>query len=320
MTIRIGVIGAGPEGREYMRHLSELPDAEIVAVCDNDRARAETVAEPHGASAYINFRTLLEAEHLDAMFVCLPPFSSGEPEILAARAGIHMFVHAPVAVNIQKARQIQAEIEKSGVLASVAYPWRYLSGVDYAKELLADQKIGIVRGCDFGATPRGGWRCSRESAGSYFLQEASDLIDMARYLAGDIVSVSAMEFAGIVSTRNPDCDIEDALAAVVRFRSGAVGEFISADIAPSPEHSLSVIADRLEVTVTAEAIRIKEPGKETLLKHAGIALRTAEETFLEAVTTGKGAIIRSDYGDAVRTMEVAVTATESAQTGKIINL
>jgi len=320
MTIRIGVIGTGPEGREYMRHLSELPDAEIVTVCDNDRARAESAAEPHGANAYINFRTLLETERLDAMFVCLPPFSSGEPEILAARAGIHMFVHAPVAVNIQKARQIQAEIEKAGVLASVAYPWRYLSGVDYAKELLADRRIGIIRGCGFGTVPRGGWRSSRESAGSYFLQQASDLIDMARYLAGDVISVSAMEFGGIVSTRNPDCDIEDALAAIARFRSGAVGEFISADIAPSMEHSLSVIADRFEVTVTTEAVRIREPGKETHLKHAGIALRTAQETFLEAVKTGKSGIIRSDYADAVRTMEVAVAATESAQTGKIINL
>jgi len=319
MAIRIGLIGAGSAGCAHLQSLAEIPEAEIAAVCDTDRARAESGAQPFGASVHINFRTMMEAERLDAVFVCLPPFARGEPELLAARAGIHLFVEAPVAVSAQKAQQIREEIEKAGVLTSVGCLWRYLSGTDGVRELLRDKKVALVRGCRFGPAPAAGWRCRRESSGGYFLQEMTTLIDLARYLVGEITGVCAMDFEGIAAARIADYDIEDAMAALLRFQGGALGEIISADIAPRRETALSVFADRFEARITAEAVEIIEPGRQTRLQHSGLALRTAEESFLEAVRSGKPTPIRTDYADAVRTLEVALAAVESARSGKVIN-
>ncbi|MHA1553787.1 MAG: hypothetical protein ACTSU0_05190, partial [Alphaproteobacteria bacterium] len=120
--------------------------------------------------------------------------------------------------------------------------------------------------------------------------------------------------------RLPDYDIEDALAAVVRFRNGAVGEMVSADISPCVESVLSITADRFEIRITPESLEIIEPGQRTRVNHSGIALRTAEEAFLEAVKTGNSNIIRSDYANAVRSLEVSLAAIESAQSGKIVTL
>lgn len=320
MAIRAGILGAGELGRAQAECLASFEDVEIAAVCDSNRERADEIAQSCGASVHINFRTLLESERLDALFVCLPPFARGEPEMLAARAGIHLFMERPVALNVQKAGQVQREIEKSGVVASVACPWRYLSGTDRARGLLKDRKVALVRGWHFGPVPAAGWRRKRESSGGQFVQEATDLVDLARYLVGDIVSVCAMAFDGIAATRLPDYDIEDALAVVLRFRNAAVGEIVSANVAPRKAAALSIVADGLELQITAEALEVAEPGKRTRLEHAGSGMRAAQEAFLEAVKSGGTGLVRCNYGDAVRTLQVALAANESAHTGKIVSV
>ena len=320
MAIRIGLIGAGRQGRAHLDGLAALGDVQVVSVCDNDRARAESAAAPFGASAHINFRTLIEAERLDAVFLCLPPFARGEPEVLAARAGIHLFATGPVASSVEKARQVQSEIEKAGVLVSVASPWRYFSGTDRARELLADRKIALVAGRSFGALPGAEWRRRRESSGGYFVQEASDLVDLARHLVGEIATVSAAASEGMAAAREPDCDIEDALVAVLRFRNGAVGEIVSSHVVPYGESVLSVVADGMEVRISAESLDVNRRGCTMQQEHAGASLRKAQEAFLEAVKSGNSDGVRCNYADAVRTLEVCLAAAESARTGKVVSL
>lgn len=320
MTIRMGMIGAGRIGRAHLESWSSLPEVQIAAVCDSDRSLAESAAEPFGATVHIDFRTLLEAEHLDAVCVCLPPIGRGEPEILAARAGIHLFVAGTIALNIEKARQVQKEVESAGIVTCVAGTWRYLSGTDRARELLGEKRIGLVRGQRFGPAPPEGWRTRRESSGGYFAQEAVDLIDLARYLVGDVTHVSAMRSEGIVAAAHPGYDIEDALVATLRFRNGAVGEIVTADVVPYERTVLAVVSEEGELRITPEALETFQEGAQHRQAHTGDPLRKVHETFLQAVNTGKTGEVRCDYADAVRTLEVILAAEESVQAGKVIAL
>ena len=321
MPIRMGLIGAGRVGRAYLESFSASnADVQIVAVCDNDRALAEAAAKPFGASVHLHYRTLLESERLDALAVCLPPFARGEPESAAARAGIHLLLEPPVALSVERARQIQKEIEKSGVVASVAHPWRYLSGTDVARELLKDRRVALVRGWRLGPAPEPGWRTKRESCGGQLLLEATHLLDLARCFGGDVASVYGMQFQGMVAARVPNYDIEDVSVAAIRFRSGAVGEVIAADVAPREETLLSVIAGDLEIRLTAESLETIEAGSRAVVRHAEPGLAACQRAFLEAVKSGNPKLARSSYADAVQSLAVAVAANESAQTGKVIAL
>ena len=320
MKIRVGLIGMGRCGRAHLERLVSSPEVEIAAICDSDRERAEGAAERCGATVHLNFRTMIEAERLDAVFVCLPPFARGEPEILAARAGVHLFIQQPVATGVEKVRQIQKEIENAGVLASVGYSWRYMSGTETIREMLKGRKIALVQGGQFGPVPEGEWRRRRESSGGRFLQEASDIIDVARYVVGDIIGVCATQFEGIVAPRVAGYDVEDALAAVLTFRSGAVGSVVSSDVAPDEVTSLSVIADGIECRLTTSEIHVREKGRNFTVNHTGDALQSAQAAFLDAVKSGDAKSIRSPYADAVRTLEVSVAAVESARLGKYVGL
>jgi predicted dehydrogenase len=293
---------------------------QIVAVCDNDRALAEAAAKPFGASVHIHYRTLLESERLDGLAICLPPFARGEPEIAAARAGIHLLLEPPVALSVERARQIQKDIEKSGVVASVAHPWRYLSGTDVARELLKDRRVALMRGWRLGPAPEAGWRTKRESCGGQLLLEATHLLDLARYFGGDVASVYGMQSQGMLAARVPNYDIEDVSVAAIRFRSGAVGEVTAANVAPREETLLSVVAGDLEIRLTAESLETIEEGRRAVVRHSEAGLAACQRAFLEAVKSGNAKLARSSYADAVQSLAVAVAANESALTGKVVSL
>jgi predicted dehydrogenase len=321
MPIRVGLIGAGRSGCAWLESFAaSKADVQIVAICDNDRGRAEAAAKPFGAAVHIHYRTLLESERLDALAVCLPPFARGEPESAAARAGIHLLLEPPVALSVERARQIQKEVEKSGVVASVAYPWRYLSGTDDARALLKDRRVALVRGWRLGPAPEPGWRTKRESCGGQLLLEAMHLLDLARWFGGDVASVYGMQFQGMVAARVANYDIEDAAFAGLRFRSGAMGEVIAGDVAPREETLLSVLAGDLEIRLTAEWLETIEAGRRAVVQHAEPGLAACQRAFLEAVKAGDPKLVRSSYADAVQSLAVAAAANESAQTGKVIGL
>src|SRR5690606_22868236 len=98
MSVRVGFIGTGGIAQSHLRTLVELPDVELVALCDVSTERveaakarllgalarqaqsagtgggqAEAEAKVRSAKAYDDYRRMLAAERLDAVFICLPP-------------------------------------------------------------------------------------------------------------------------------------------------------------------------------------------------------------------------------------------------------
>jgi predicted dehydrogenase len=321
MTIRTGLIGAGSLGQAHLASLATFEDVQVAAVCDNDRGLAEHVAAPFGASVHINFRTLIEDERLDAVFVCLPPFAMGEPEIHAARAGVNLFVAPPVALNIQKAREVGKEIESSGIIASVGYTWRYLSGTDLLKEMLESRMTALMWAWRFMSVPEPGWRHRREASGGLFLQACTGLIDTARYLLGEVAHVGAMDCQGLNAPAFDGYDIEDACAVLLGFRGGAAGQIVCSDLSPwEDEAGLGVMADGFHGELTAEKVSVSEPGKEMAVEHVAPGLREAHAAFFKAVRTGDAKPVRSPYGDAVATLEVALAVRRSIDEQKMVTL
>jgi hypothetical protein len=91
-------------------------------------------------------------------------------------------------------------------------------------------------------------------------------------------------------------------------------------MAPAEDVALSVLADNLELRVTADHLEVIEPGERTIVRHAASGLHACQAAFLEAVKTGNMNLIRCPYGDAIRTLEVALAANIAAQTGRVVNL
>ena len=92
MSVRVGFVGAGGVARAHMDNLRELADVAVVAVSDVRLERARQAAGPWSAAACSDCVQMLDREHLDAVYVCVPPAEHGSLEIELAELGIPFYV------------------------------------------------------------------------------------------------------------------------------------------------------------------------------------------------------------------------------------
>jgi predicted dehydrogenase len=111
---RIGFIGAGGIARQHLRNLREIPGADVVAVCDVARERAEEVAGEWGARPYADYREMVDGTPLDALYVCVPPFAHDGQELLAAERGIPFLVEKPLEIGTAYAERVARPPSPSG--------------------------------------------------------------------------------------------------------------------------------------------------------------------------------------------------------------
>ena len=115
--IRFGVIGCGYIGSTFhCPNLKSLPNTEISAYSDICIERAENLLKTHGGK-YVtdNYNEILEDKDIDAVLIQVGPRMHPEIVCRAARAGKHIFVEKPIAVELQDALKVVKEVEKSGV-------------------------------------------------------------------------------------------------------------------------------------------------------------------------------------------------------------
>ena len=132
-TVRLGFIGTGGMAGAHMRQLKTFEDVEFVAMCDVAEERAKQRADEFGGKAYTDFRQMYDKEELDAVYICTPPFAHGEQERIACEKGIAMFIEKPIAAELEQAVIINDHVQRSGVITSVGYHWRYGGNAQSAK-------------------------------------------------------------------------------------------------------------------------------------------------------------------------------------------
>ncbi len=113
--IACGVIGCGPWGREILQTLALLPNAPVVAVCDNYEPflRRGKEAAPK-AEGFTDYRQLLAKKEVQGVIVATPSHQHRDIVEAALAAGKHVYCEAPLAVTTEDARAI-AEAAKAAV-------------------------------------------------------------------------------------------------------------------------------------------------------------------------------------------------------------
>src|SRR5437763_10643389 len=124
-TVRVAFVGTGGIANHHLSRLAEIGGVEIVALCDVAEERAAAAVEKYGGKVYTDYRRMLDAEEIDALYVCVPPFAHSDAEILAARKGVHLFAEKPVVMHLETGLKILDAIEKSGVISCAGYGMRY---------------------------------------------------------------------------------------------------------------------------------------------------------------------------------------------------
>jgi UDP-2-acetamido-3-amino-2,3-dideoxy-glucuronate N-acetyltransferase len=137
--MRFGVIGAGGYwGPNWVRVLKQLNC--LAAVCDRDAERLAKVVERFslkaGECAILASHEELLKQDLDGVFVVTPPSTHADLAVEAMRAGKHVFVEKPLAVNLEQCYRVKFEAQRLGRVVMVGHTFIYHAAVRRFKESL----------------------------------------------------------------------------------------------------------------------------------------------------------------------------------------
>ncbi len=144
--VRIGIIGAGNQGKRHCESLLTRENAEIVYVCDVDAQRlAEQVARTGGkAKGVSDFRRILDDQSIDAVTLPVPDHWHTPAALLALDAGKHIYVEKPCSQNIHEGRMLVDAVKKFGKVGAHGTQSRSCPGIIEAMQMLREGVIGDV--------------------------------------------------------------------------------------------------------------------------------------------------------------------------------
>lgn len=188
--VRIAVVGAGAIAQlAHLPVLSKLRGAQLVALCDNDRAKARALADRFSIpDVFTDIDDLLDYDELDAVVVASPSHLH-EPQVLQLlAAGVDVMCERPLSLASKGIERILAAAARGNRKVFVANNHRFRSDVQALARFLSGGELGKLSGVRAGAYhPRGkieGWRLRRQEAGGGALfEQGFPLVDLAMWLA-----------------------------------------------------------------------------------------------------------------------------------------
>lgn len=344
---RVAVLGLGHWYSAYgmARAMGEYPDAELVAVAWHDQAQLDAFAGAFGIKAYRDYKTLLDQERVDIVFIAAPVSELRDITLLAAAAGKHMVLGKPMAMNVREADEMVAAVEKAGVrclpfqgilrLTDGELKARVDRG-DIGDLVLMHQTSRWSIAEDWHNSGKPGWFVDpKHVPGGAFIDEAIYVIDEFAWLAGSAIVEVQARMANLV---HKDLEVEDWGMATFTMANGVIATVEGAwtitapqVTAPSPKQN-SVV--RLELIGTRGEIHdqmFREPGRAVLAAGASdwVFERNARANFgpsapfplnhlVDCLNADRQPV--ATIQDARRAFVVAMAAYDSARQGRPVKI
>lgn len=320
MAIRIGFIGVGGMGNSHLGMVSQIEEVEVVALCDVVKERAEEAAKMYQAGVYTDYKKMLNRENPDAVFICLPPFAHGDIEVDVAQKGIPFFIEKPVNLYLEKARKAEEIVKEKNLITSVGYVLRYMDIVERAKGFLRGKKIALVLGRYFGEIPGAGkgWYSRKEKSGGQIVEQATHVVDLMRYLAGEIDCLYGQGFRGLNKLEN--YNVEDASIVAFHFENGALGSLACNWLLSGYQSALEIITKGIQIQYSAASLKIISEDKKEEFQVSNEYALLEDQIFIEAVKNNDPSKIKSNYSDALKTLQVTLAANESMEKKGVVKL
>jgi len=221
----------------------------LKVICGRSRVKVDQAAREYGwDECSTDWEAVVRREDIDLVDICTPGDLHAPIAIAAARAGKVVFCEKPLANSVAEADRMLAAVNKASVLHMLCHNYRRAPAVMLAKQLIDEGALGEIRHYrgtylqDWIVDPAFplGWRLDKQRAGSGALGDiAVHSIDLARFLVGEIREVAASLETFIKKRplpenpkRKGDVTVDDAVIALVRFASGAIGTIEASRMAP----------------------------------------------------------------------------------------
>lgn len=257
-VINIGMIGYKFMGKAHsnayrqVAHFfpcSAIPVMKVI--CGRDETGVKEAAGKYGWESYeTSWEKMIQREDIDLVDICAPGNMHYPIAAAAAKNRKHVFCEKPLANNLKEAREMLKAVEKAKVKHMVCFNYRRVPAIALAKKLIEEERLGRIYHFravylqdwivdpDFPLV----WRLRKEKAGSGVHGDLNaHIIDLARYLVGEIAEVVGMAetfikerplpaentagLGAVPSGKKGRVTVDDATLFLARFKNGALGSF-----------------------------------------------------------------------------------------------
>lgn len=237
--IRVAIIGCG--GIALQNHIPGIhlhPHGQVTLLCDSNHEAMAAAAKQWSIGQTENtWETAVTRDDIDAVVIATPNFLHHPMATAALRAGKHVLLEKPVAMDTDQARDLVATADASGCRHMTAFTYRFVPAFNTVRRLLREGAIGrpfhfrAQRFQDWG-TRNLGWRQqSRLCATGELGDMLSHRLDFALELMGPVEALDARMKQFIPDREGNASDVDDWVAVICEFASGATGVLESTKLA-----------------------------------------------------------------------------------------
>jgi UDP-N-acetylglucosamine 3-dehydrogenase len=309
----VAVIGTGFWGRNHARVYKELKETELLAVCDIDAERAKTVAKQFDVTPYASTEKMLKREDIEAVSICTWSTNLAKEALKALKAGKHVLVEKPMAVNVKQAEKLLEIADREGLHIMVGFLMRFIPGLQHIKKAIEAKTLGEIV-------------CATAKRVSQWPERIGDVgvvkdtaihdIDIVRYLFNeDPIAVYAK--AGCMMHKK----FEDYAQIMLTFEGGKSAFIESNWLTPYKTRTLVVtgsegimkldyITQELTIEDVKETVQPRYQWQEPLkleLQHFANCILKKEKPLITGI-------------DGLKALKIAEAALKSSATSKVVKL
>jgi len=355
--VNTAVIGLGAIGKVHAEWYTQIPESNLVAVCDEREEISNKIAAKYGVKAYTNYEELLDNKEVDSVQVAVPNFLHSKVALAAARAGKHVAVEKPLCKTLADADEMIKTVKKAGVIDFYNENLCFAPSYSLAKDVIDNGGLGDLYLCkayesnDYVTGSEGeretvekSWYLNPVMAGGGMLMSTGcHPIQYVRYVfdRAKALRVNA-EIVDSIGMKKPK-GMEDFALVTIRFEGDKVGEIhTSSYITGSSDDRAEIYGSRGSIYLDlyrGNEIKVHSHNGYGMLGQSmysppkdadkGWAFLIPNEKydlgyyheqrhFLQCVQKGKRPKVNFDDGRA--TLEIILAAYRSHESGKIIKL
>jgi predicted dehydrogenase len=311
-----------------------------LTVCtDVNQAGGRKFAEQYGAEFVATYEEVCRHPKVDYVDVCTFPDFRLQPVKACAESGKHVQVQKPIAVSVAVAREMIDVAKTAGIVLGVVSQHRFDDSSQFVYRAIQDGRLGKLLQCDcyvkwwrsaeyYSRPIKGSWAVE---GGGALINQAIHQIDILRWLAGPVTSVTASWELGAAHK----IESEDVINALVTYQSGALG-VVQASTAFWPGYSERVelhgtkgtaifTGDKLTTWDVQDDHGTPPPLASQVASGASdpmaISLEPFERQFLDfarAIETKRPPLMGGEQG--LQALEIVEAAYQSCRTGAKVTL
>lgn len=229
--IKTAVVGCGKVGHFHAQAYQRCENSELVACYARSREKADAFAAQYGIRPYTDLEQMARESGVEAVSICTPHPAHGALAVQCCDLGLHIAIEKPLAATLEDCDAILEAAKRSGVRGTTICQRRFYRPAMRIRRAIDEGKletpilgtVNMLGWRDMAYYHSDPWRGTWEGeGGGVLINQAPHQIDLLLWYMGEV-----QELYGMWDTLNhSELEVEDTAAAVIRFKSGAMGSIV----------------------------------------------------------------------------------------------